>query len=284
MSITGNLNYIKRIMRHPCATPDVMTVVETGLGAGALALLHLTMLGCNDILKARAGRSPWHFRKMSGLIKGAGGPVGRGVNRWLFATPYNQIEAVLWHMMVMEATTGFFADWASMMYQETRCGQPGAGHIHAPLAALYLDAGDEGTVLINNVEDKPCVRVGGNTVTIKAGCTGSISFHVDWKPFRDDPANSGSVQTYLREVGGGLMDESASVPSGPGGAQSSITMTTQRSRAAGLDRTFELKYFVVQGLMGGVGGRLDVSAYGRPIPLIPAGCKPQPASMPYPAG
>lgn len=273
-----NLNYVRRVMRHPCAAPDPLTIVETGLSAGALAIVRLTTFGCTDILKSRAGRAPFHARHLNALIKGAGGPVGRGVNRFLFATPYNQLEAFFWHWLVFDTTVGFFADWASMMYMEGRCA-PRSGSDTFPLQALYLDAGDEGTVQINGVVNTECYRVGGNTLTIKPGCEVSFSAHCQWIPFNNDPANYGGVTTYWREIGGGNVDIADSLPAKDGSSSQSITMSTQRSRALTGERTYELKYFVTQGLQGCQQGSLTISGYGRAMPLIPQGCIPKAGNL-----
>jgi hypothetical protein len=283
MSISGNLNYIKRAMRHPCALPSPEIVIETAVEAAAVMFMKLSLFGCTDIIKMKAGRSPWHTRAMRGLIEGSASPQARAGNRWMWATPYNQIEQALWYWLVAEAVTGFIPDWASLIYQEQRCSQPGSGYIGCPLTALYISGGSTGQVLINDAEDKQCVRVGGNQVSVKAGCEGGISYFMEWIPFNNDPANAGSVTTWIERNDGIRIQEDTSTPTGFQGRMMTSAMLQDRATILA-DETYKIFYRVNQGLMGCQNGRLSVSGYGRHMPLLGAGCSPKSVAMPYPTG
>lgn len=275
MSISGNLNYIRRAMRHGCASPNIEIIIETAFQAAVPNLFKLTLFGCTDIVKMKLGRSPWHTRALKGLIDSVHTPETRAGNRFLFHIGYDTIEKYLWWWMVADAATSFAADWMSLMYEEQRCQLPNSGHLTAPLTALY--AGPEsniGTVFINGVDARPCCRIGGNSVVIPAGCVGSISYHCEWTPFLGLPANQGSVTTWLEGPDGKKYDETESKPDGFGGVHQTIGMAPERRATVTADEQWFIRYKVNQGLMGCQRGHVSVSAQGRHIPLIGAGCTP----------
>lgn len=278
MSIGGNLNYIKKAFRHQCGTPDISIMVETAVQAAVPALLKVALFGCTDIAKMKLGKAPWHTRALKGFLQGAAAPQAAGPRRWLFSMPYNAIEAALWYWLVAEASTGFVADWMSLMYQEQRCNQPGAGYLTAGLSSLYLGPGTNYQMLINGIGGKQCCAIGGNKITVPSGCVATISYNAKWQPFLNNPANQGSVTTWLHEEGG-----NKSYSLSPGNGQSDQTTGGGYQTPAGkvgVDRSYIIRFSIDRGIMGCSFGSLSVSGYGRKIPLIPAACSPK--ANPYP--
>lgn len=282
MSVSGNLNYIRKAFRHPCGTPNVSVMVETFAQAAVPNLLKLALFGCSDIAKMKIGKAPWHSRALKGFISQAAPPQAAGARRWLFSMPYNAIEAALWYWLVAEAGTSFAADWMSLMYQEQDCKQPGAGYLTAGLSSLYLGPGTGYQMLINGIGVKQCCIIGGNKITIPGGCSATISYRAEWTPFLGKQENLGTVTTWLQDVNSG---KGYSLSPGNGNANQTTGGGFQTQRGiVGVDRQYIIQFSIDRGLMGCSHGELSVSGYGRKIPLIPAGCNPKPNPYSFGSG
>lgn len=274
MSALGDINYIKQMYYHPCATPSPQLLIQTGLAAGTIAALELVTAGCLDILKMKLGKPHIHHRSFKALLKGQ-----VTVKRY---TPWMQgvilgtapLEAALNYIWLIGVGTSFVKNWMSMIYQQSNCDQPGAGHFTCPISTTFGGPGGPLNFLLNGLSTGICASVGSNKVVIASGCQATISFTARFRPFQDDPANQGAVTTWL-EDGDGVQFNFQTAHTDP--------KTGETWSAGGLSnfhggilasREVKLMYEVGSGIMGCSEGTLHISAYGRPIHLIPAGCQP----------
>jgi hypothetical protein len=282
MSIGNNLNYIKNIWKHPCGQPNPSIMIEMALPAVTMAILSLTALGCTDIVKAKLGVSPWHTRGIKALIKGAADPKVIGPTKFLYASGYGLIEAALWWWMVADAVTGGVADYMSMVYQEQGCSEPGKGHIRCGVSSLYLGAGANHGVFLDTREEKECIAVGGNVITVPPGCIATITWNLNFGPFHGEPRNQGTVACWLLASDGkrhsemdGFMDKKTGLQSVGGGTHISVKAFTDQM-------TFRLQWSNTGGTMGVQEGNLSISSYGRRMRNFTFGCHPRLLDQPYP--
>jgi hypothetical protein len=282
MGTLNNMNYIKNIFRHPCGTPTIETLIETAIPAASVAILSVVLFGCDDIMKMRLGRAPWHTRSMKGLINAKGLGVRLGLNHHLMLDPFTPIFAALQWMLYADAATGFVANWMSLIYQAQDCRLPGNGYLRFGLTSLMLDPGGPYPLLIDGAGTRPCVLIGGNEIQIPPGCEATITWNAEFKPFRDDPANLGTATTWLEDDTGLHHSESDGWAAPEFGGRRNGGGTRIKAPAAGFGRNVRLKWRLNKGLMGCRGGNVSVSAYGRPMKMLPAGCTPRLYDQPYP--
>lgn len=282
MGVGANLNYVKNVFRHPCATPSLDVLIETAFPAAAVALLEVFTFGCSDILKMRAGKSPWHSRGLNALLKGAQGGLKMGPRLFGFYAPFAAIQAGLQYMLFADAASGFVANWMTLIYQEQGCTLPGAGYARCGLSSTFQDAGGPYGILINCLENKQCCAIGGNVITIPAGCEATISWSTHFEPFQGDPRNDGPVETWLQDLTGGEISVQPGYKSPNGKGYDVGGGYKSKPGFPGLAKSYRLSWRSGGGLMGCTSGHLSVSAYGRKMPLIPSGCSPRNFDQPYP--
>jgi hypothetical protein len=116
MGIIDNLGYIKQASYYPCAEPDPLLVIQAAGAAAFPTLLSAISFGCNDIVKMRAGISPWHARNMKALIDGAIPAEQQKTFNGLykFVVP---VEKALFFFFVVDLTLEFLARWQSQIFK-----------------------------------------------------------------------------------------------------------------------------------------------------------------------
>lgn len=122
MSILRNLAYIQNAVYYPCAKPDPYLIIKAAGSAAFPVLLSAVSFGCLDIVKMRAGISPWHARGMRALIEGAIPPAQSDqVNKiYKFFIP---LEKALFFFFVVDLTVDFVARWQSQIFKLGACGE-----------------------------------------------------------------------------------------------------------------------------------------------------------------
>lgn len=121
MGTIKNLNYIAKASYFPCPDTDALLVLEAAYKAAFPTILAATSLGCQDIVRMRAGLSPWHARGMRMGIKAAIPPAdAQAVGKvYKYLIP---IEKALFFFFVVDLTTGFLAEWQSQIFKLGACG------------------------------------------------------------------------------------------------------------------------------------------------------------------
>lgn len=282
MSVMGNINYVKRVFAHPCASPDIAVLIETAFPAAAVALMDVFTFGCRDIQKMRAGRTPWHSRSFSTMLKSATKGQQLGPRMWGFAIAFAPVEAALQYWLFADVATGFIANWMSLIYQVSNCTLPGSGHITCGVQSLAMSAGTDYTLQLLASETRPCAIVGGDRVLIPAGCSATISWQLHYEPFLMSPSNYGTVTAWLEEADTGKRYSETEAFPQPGGIAVGGGGATVRAPFPGLDVEYRLKARTSGGIMFVNQSTLSVSAYGRPMKILPTGCKPNTYDNPYP--
>lgn len=120
MGVLDNLGYIKQAAAYPCGNVDISLTLQAAANAGAITLWQAATFGCNDIVKMRAGLSPWHSRGLKALVDGILKPEEKNlVSKWYkFIIP---LEKALFFWFVVDLTTGFIANWQSQMFKLGAC-------------------------------------------------------------------------------------------------------------------------------------------------------------------
>lgn len=281
MSISHNLNYLKNIFRHPCATPDIEIIIETAFEAFVPALMQVIGIGCTDIIKMRAGKSPWHTRAMNGFIKGVNIPEAVGKNIYRYSVPYAAVEAGLWWWMVIDAGFSFFPHWASLMYQESKCDLPRNGFVESTIAIGPKFAVGTYRCLLGSPDTKPAIRIIGDECIISAGCSGTVTYHVTLEQFFPIIYGAGQAEVWIEDQTGQISTVST---------WDGATDPTENKVAGGINKArgsalAELHMWVnirvLRGVVGIPEGHIRASGYGLPIPLVSGGCTPRPVTYPW---
>src|SRR4051794_22750875 len=115
MGVIDNLGYVSKATYFPCATPSPILAIQAAGDALFPVLASALQFGCLDIIKMRAGMSPWHARKLRALISNPVTAVETDrLNKiYKYAVP---VEKLLFFWFVVDLTTEFFARWQSNMF------------------------------------------------------------------------------------------------------------------------------------------------------------------------
>lgn len=143
MGVIDNLGYIKTAAAFPCANPDPILIAEAGLKAIGPVLLNAASFGCNDIVKMRAGISPWHSRGIRALVEGAIPPSEKDTAGKLlkFTIP---IQKALFFWFVVDLTVDFFARWHSQVFRLGACGQTANANTGSGPVVAWVQGGGGG--------------------------------------------------------------------------------------------------------------------------------------------
>lgn len=120
MGTMANLGYIKTASAFRCGNVDIPLTLQAAGNAAAITLMQAVSLGCIDIVKMRAGISPWHARGMKALANGVLKPAEHNLvsGIYKFIIP---VEKALFFFWVVDLTTGFIANWQSQMFKLGAC-------------------------------------------------------------------------------------------------------------------------------------------------------------------
>lgn len=281
MSISKNLNYLKNLWRHPCATPNIEIVIETAFEAFFPALYEVIGIGCTDIIKLRAGKAPWHGRNIRAIAKAVHVPEAVGKNIYRYSVPYLAVEAGLWYWMVIDVASGFLPNWASLMYQESGCDLPRNGYIETEVGIGPKFPGGPYRCLLGNPSNKGCVRFIGDECMVARGCSATVTYDVT--PVEHFPGifGPGIAEFWLEDADGNTS---------PVNTWDSRAVQDGKARGGGINKarattTGELSVVLNMRVLSGVvsfsGGHMRASGYGRPFSLIAGGCKPRPVEYPW---
>ncbi len=121
MGVIDNLGYISKASYYNCASPSPVLVLQAAGAAALPTLLSAVSFGCRDIVKLRAGISPWHARNMKAMVKGAILPdeVDKAQKILKYTVP---VEKLLFFWFVVDLELGFFAKWQSNLFKLNACG------------------------------------------------------------------------------------------------------------------------------------------------------------------
>jgi hypothetical protein len=283
MSILKNANYLLELDRIPCAVPDMLIIIKTGLAAAPPALLTLFLPGCNEIVKTRIGNSPWHLRGMNALIKGAIKPYPISEQKFLYKIGYYAAEKYLWWWMVADVTTEFVTTWQSMVYQEQQCELPGAGTAYGYFEAFVVPPNFSTFIPWTPSNFHPGVQYTSGGVGILPGYEATIAFDMTWDtfPVRGEGA---SVETSLLDVSAdqfqdtmNTMGPNTPYPFWTGGS-------TYHKEAPGITPAIYRVFAKNTGPKHAqiVSSSFSIGLTGRRQGNLTFGCRPKPVEWPFP--
>jgi hypothetical protein len=202
MSVLGNLNYIKNASLYSCARPNMILVVEAAFESIGPVLINAVTFGCRDIVKMRAGISPWHSRAIRALVEGAIPPSQKKFAKKLlmFTIP---LEKALFFYFVVDLTVDFFARWQSQIFRLGACGAPlNQSTASGPLATFVMPAPNGWTRISYAFTTNGRPFTSSTDFIVPPGWYFSVFFSLTVKPlFNNMPCGSASIR--LRELGHG---------------------------------------------------------------------------------
>jgi hypothetical protein len=120
MGVLDNLNYIRKASYYPCNVADPVLIIEAAFRAAGPAIWEAATFSCVDLIRLRAGISPWHTRGLRALIKGINPPAIQdqinGIYKFIIPA-----ERLLHFMFIADLTTGFLAQWQSQIFKLDAC-------------------------------------------------------------------------------------------------------------------------------------------------------------------
>lgn len=204
MSIMKDINYVTQLYTIPCGVPDWWVIAETAFAAAPPALLSILAPGCNDIVKMRAGLSPWHARSIKSLIRGAIKPFPVSELKFLYKIGYFTAEKYLWWFLLADVTKEFFITWQTMIYQQQQCQLPGAGTAYGRFLNSPYNPHHSQPVLLTFDHDVFGIIVTAGGFTVRPGFEANFAYTIDWETF-PDPSVPADVETSLLEIGTGAI-------------------------------------------------------------------------------
>lgn len=283
MSVLKNINYIRSINALPCAQPDPLLAITTAFSSAPPALLTLFQPGCNEIVKARLGLSPWHLRGMRGLIKSIQRPIEISSVKFLYKIGYFTAERVLYYWMVADVLTAFEATWTSQIYQAQGCMLPGAGTAYGYVAPYVYTPGTEGPLGIAPIKNIPGMAVLNDQIVIFPGYQASVAYEVTWDswPVRGQGVN---MSTWY-EVEDDPLRQDYMQTRDPSKPQWNVTGGTFFHNKIATPEVTHYKFFRSNNgdtFAQAVAGSYNVSLMGQREGNLNWGCNLKPVSWPFP--
>lgn len=198
----ANLGYIKTATAFTCGNVDIPLTLQAAGNAAAITLMQATSLGCIDIVKMRAGVSPWHARGMKALANGVLKPAEHNLvsKVYKYIIPF---EKALFFFWVVDLTTGFVANWQSQMFKLGACdtkadwgsGNGANAHWVCPAPGVYGDISYADLYKAGPLQS----HIGPHEFVVPEGYYFACSFSVKPKPFIFQ-APIGNADCRLREI------------------------------------------------------------------------------------
>jgi len=192
------MGYVQSALWFPCAKPDPFLLLQAGAYALAPVLISALTVGCRDIIKMRAGQSPWHGRHIKALINGVtkASEADRFNKIFKFALP---LEKLFFVWFVADLTIEFIARWHSQAFSLGACGDfPDVCEWSGTLASFVVPAPGAWVYIAYQRQSVsgPCSTSGGIEFAVPKGHYWQATFSVTAEPIgRGGPI--GNVQTRL---------------------------------------------------------------------------------------
>lgn len=281
MGTLKNLGYIKQALYFPCVDSNPILVLEAALESVAPTLVAAASFGCTDIVKMRAGISPWHSRGIKALINGAINPDEKSMagKALKFTIP---VEKALFFFFVVDLTVGFAANWQSNLFKLGGCGgKPVECTGSGPYASFVAPVGGAWVHIAYALSyaPAPCHFGSGTDFIVQPGQYWQAYFSLTAKPlFQDKPMTS--LQTRLKLVNAVDIAITQEPQGAPwfGNQISSSIMAKPNKPAGSLQRWRFEAMADVEAV--GTGGSAAITVSDHPIHnegLIPVNCFGAPA-------
>jgi hypothetical protein len=164
MSVLKNVNYMKRFVHYPCAAPNPLILIETGLEAFLPVMIELFSFQVAQLAMrmpklvgaqkapglpaytgapgAQAGGRPKHGVSLQGISKKGGRSFGERLGPNTFIFRLSDLEQTgLYYWMIADLATQFLARWTSLIYMHERCKFGGQCYKEGEMTSLYVGPG-----------------------------------------------------------------------------------------------------------------------------------------------
>lgn len=276
MGVLDNLGYIAKASYYPCAAPQPALILQAAGAAAYPILLEAVSFGCQDIVKMRAGISPWHARNLKGMIQGVNKPKEQDfISKTLkFTIP---VEKLLFFWFVVDLTTGFAAKWQSNMFKLNACGDGSIIASDSGELASWVEPfpGNWADIGYHFTHSNPAHPIAtGISFEIPQNFYWSCYFSLTPKPiFPNVPI--GSLQTRLRRTFPTIYDyESPEVTPPWIGNQMTSTIHINNGKKKGFHQAFRFQA-KTDAVAIGISGTALVQMSERPIGddgIVPVNC------------
>lgn len=221
MSVLQNLNYIAELEAMPCASPDPLVYIQTGLQAAPPALLQLLVPGCSEIVQARLGINPLAGKGTEAIVRGAAGfpqrrgqkhgkratahiqqihkPLPLGGKQFLYKTGFFAIQKALLFWQIVDVSTDFIATWSSLIRATQGCDLPAAGYVSTGIAPLIFPGPGVGYLSFGSVA-RYCADIRLQRIRVDPGSIGAVGYHMEWEPWPDPSSPKAPVTTWLEQT------------------------------------------------------------------------------------
>lgn len=198
MGIIKNMGFLAEASLFPCQNTPWPLIIKAGGRAVQILLMNAATFSCLDILKMRAGISPWHARGLRALIKGAIAPaeqdLANGVLKFLIP-----VEKALFFFFVVDLGVDFFANWQSQIFLLGGCDQQPDECTYSGDNIIWF-CGNPGAwsdvSYFATLNGNGCNHWLGHGFTVPGGYYWEAFFSVHAKPFfPDQPV--GSISTRI---------------------------------------------------------------------------------------
>lgn len=216
MGLIDNLGYIAKGTYYPCAAPQPALILQAAGTALFPVLMSAVSFGCQDIVKMRAGISPWHARNMKAMIKGAIPPdqVDTASKTLKFTVP---VQKLLFFFFVVDLTDQFLANWQSNIFKLNACGNNSISASDTGELASWVEPVADAWTRIGYsfTHSNPGHPIAaGSEFSIPAGWYWSAYFSLTPKPFFVGQ-QIGGFQTRLHRVAPTVYDYESPVVTPP---------------------------------------------------------------------
>lgn len=281
MGTLKNLGYLKQAFYFPCAQANPVLVLDAAVTAIAPTLISAVSFGCTDIVKMRAGISPWHARGIKAFIEGAIPPDEKSMagKALKFTVP---VEKALFFFFVADLTVGYVANWQSTLFKLGGCGsKPNECTASGPMVSFVEPVGGAWVHIAYAMTHHPptCFFHSATQFTVQKGQFWQAYFSLTAKPlFTNKPITS--LTTRLRLVNSsGIAIEAAPQAAPWFGNEISSSIMAHPNHAAGSFQVWEFQAMTDE-IAIGTGGSAAVTVSDHPIHnegMIPVNCFGAPA-------
>jgi hypothetical protein len=271
-SAIRNINYMKRLLSHPCQTPSVGVMLETAFEAGIPLLYELWQISAWDAL-AKAGReflSPYergvgaqklrgsiaHGSKLKALKYTAGNPLIVDGTRafFAFAQPY---ETAQFYMFLANISTDFAAAWMTQIYEKQGCEGVDCCATIPIVGPVIAGPGATGPVTLGSSGGIQGCVWGGRDILVNGGQNVTITYSVDGSPWPTIPDPPPVWHAELADLGA-TWDTSHTHQGGTVGVDQNAIGGYQVTNQPG-DRHYQVNVIVDSGYLQIDGGSITVS-------------------------
>lgn len=282
------LNYLRNVIRHPCATPSPKIIIESAVRALVPAVVSYAAVDCIDLMRflnkkrlqenpAAVGGNPRSNPKQPKgghrSLKGSKGTRAGSIaadgaywSSWELIGLARQVGA-FW--FAYSVGRDFVINWTSMMYAEQGCDLPPDSYAEGGLGPWDYATTDDTQygVFSSGPSGSHCFAVGFDWITLQPGCEANVSYSCQWMPL--EPDKPGFVETRLTDNDQRFSSWSRYDPSQMPKSPTTMGGIAKLSGGTGLGRKVQIEVHNPSSLHRMTSGSWQITTSGAGIPLFP---------------